>query len=315
MAENINKKKELERIARAIRFDTVAAIGHLGVGHIGGCMSIVELLTVLYFEAMHIDPKNPKMEGRDRFICSKGHAGPAVYATLARRGFFSRDMLWTLNEGGTELPSHCDMLRTPGIDMTTGSLGQGFSCAVGAAIGAKWAHDSATIFTVVGDGESQEGQIWEAAMLAGNQELSNLIAFTDRNHYQLDGDVQDVNGLDPLSDKWMAFNWNVIEVEDGNDVSEVSEAVQRAKTLRKSGRPTMILLNTVKGRGVSYAVALGAANHNANFSAEETVRALSEILGKDAGVSVEDVRAAHFPDPMTLIEADEDPASGERRAR
>ena len=298
----MDRIKELERIARAVRFDTVAAIGHLGVGHLGGCLSIVELLTVLYFDAMRIDPADPAMEGRDRLICSKGHAGPAVYATLSRRGFFPREMLWTLNEGGTELPSHCDMLRTPGIDMTTGSLGQGFSCAVGAAIGSKWAHDEATIFTVVGDGESQEGQIWEAAMLAGNQELGNLIAFTDRNHYQLDGDVQDVNGLDPLPDKWLAFNWNVIEVADGNDVAEVREAVGRAKALRTSGRPTMVLLNTVKGKGVSYAVNLGAANHNANISAEETARALSEILGLDAGVTEEDVRAAHFPDPAELME-------------
>ena len=304
---------ELERIARAVRFDTVAAIGHLGVGHIGGSMSVIELLTVLYFDAMRIDPKDPKMEGRDRFICSKGHAGPAVYATLSRRGFFPREMLWTLNEGGTSLPSHCDMLRTPGIDMTTGSLGQGFSCAVGAAVGSKWAHDDATVYTVIGDGESQEGQIWEAAMLAGNQELGNLIAFTDRNRYQLDGDVQDVNGLDPLADKWMAFNWNVIEVADGNDVAEVREAVERAKALRNSGRPTMVILNTVKGKGVSYAVSLGAANHNANISAEETVRALSEILGHDVGVTEEDVKAARFPDPMAIMETAGGPIPAEGR--
>ena len=297
----MDRIKELERIAKAIRFDTVSAIGHLGVGHIGGCLSIVELLTVLYFEAMQIDPADPKKEGRDRFICSKGHAGPAVYATLARRGFFDRALLWTLNQGGTELPSHCDMLRTPGIDMTTGSLGQGFSCAVGAAIGSKWAHDGATVFTVIGDGESQEGQIWEAAMLAGNQELSNLVAFTDRNRYQLDGDVEDVNGLEPLADKWMAFNWNVIEVEDGNNVTEVLEAVRRAKTLRSSGKPTMVLLRTVKGKGISFVEAMGAGNHNANISPEQTVSALSEILGKDAGVTEEDVREARFPDPMDLL--------------
>ncbi|MBR3437049.1 MAG: transketolase [Lachnospiraceae bacterium] len=301
----MDRIKELERIAKAIRFDTVSAIGHLGVGHIGGCLSIVELLTVLYFEAMHIDPADPKKEGRDRFICSKGHAGPAVYATLSRRGYFDRALLWTLNQGGTELPSHCDMLRTPGIDMTTGSLGQGFSCAVGAAIGSKWAHDSATVFTVIGDGESQEGQIWEAAMLAGNQELSNLVAFTDRNRYQLDGDVEDVNGLEPLADKWMAFNWNVIEVEDGNNVAEVLEAVRRAKTLRSSGKPTMVLLRTVKGKGISFVEAMGAGNHNANISPEQTVSALSEILGRNIGVTVEDVREARFPDPMDLLIADE----------
>ena len=286
---------ELERIARAVRFDTVAAIGHLGVGHIGGCMSIVELLTVLYFDAMNVDPADPKMEGRDRFICSKGHAGPTVYATLSRRGYFDRGLLWTLNVGGTRLPSHCDMLRTPGIDMSTGSLGQGFSCAVGAAIGSQWAKDGATIYTLVGDGESQEGQIWEAAMLAGNHHLGNLIAFTDRNRYQLDGDVEDVNGLEPLADKWRAFNWNVIEVADGNDISEVRAAVREAQALRESGKPTMILLRTVKGKGVSYAEKLGAANHNANFPPEETVKALNEVAGFDC-VTEEDVRTAHFPD-------------------
>ena len=302
MAENMNRVKELERIAKAIRFDTVAAIGHLGVGHIGGCLSIVELLTVLYFDAMRIDPSDPKMEGRDRFICSKGHAGPAVYAALSRRGYFGRELLWTLNQGGTDLPSHCDMLRTTGIDMTTGSLGQGFSCAVGAAVGSKWAHDEATIYTVIGDGESQEGQIWEAAMLAGNHQLSNLIAFTDRNRYQLDGDVSDVNSLDPLADKWRAFNWNVIEVSDGNDLSQVLSAVREAKSLRSSKKPVMILLQTVKGKGVSFVEAMGAGNHNANISPEETVRALTEILGTDAGVTEEDVRTAHFPDPEALME-------------
>ena len=287
--------EELQSIARAIRFDTAAAIGHLGVGHVGGSMSIVELLTVLYFDAMRIDPEDPAMEARDRFICSKGHAGPAVYATLSRRGYFDRALLWTLNEGGTSLPSHCDMLRTPGIDMTTGSLGQGFSCAVGAAIGAKWARDGATIFTLVGDGESQEGQIWEAAMLAGNHHLGNLIAFTDRNRYQLDGAVEDVNGLEPLADKWRAFNWNVIEVADGNDAAEVRAAVREAQALRESEKPTMVLLKTVKGKGITYAEKLGAANHNANFPLEETVKALNEIAGFDC-VTEEDVRNAHFPD-------------------
>ncbi|MBQ2597175.1 MAG: transketolase, partial [Oscillospiraceae bacterium] len=162
-----------------IRCDTLRAIGHLGVGHIGGCLSVIELLTVLYFEAMNIDPAQPKMPGRDRFICSKGHAGPAVYAALANRGFFPKEMLLTLNQGGTDLPSHCDMNRTPGIDMTTGSLGQGFSCAVGAALGSKLEGDGAVIYTLIGDGESQEGQIWEAAMFAAAKHLDHLIAFTD----------------------------------------------------------------------------------------------------------------------------------------
>ena len=175
----------LKEIARDIRCDVIHTIGHLGVGHIGGCLSVVELLTVLYFEAMRVDPKDPKKPGRDRFVCSKGHAGPTVYATLANRGYFDKSMLLTLNRGGTNLPSHCDMNRTPGIDMTTGSLGQGFSCAVGIALGSMLENDGATIYTLIGDGESQEGQIWEAAMFAAAKKLDNLIAFTDYNKLQI----------------------------------------------------------------------------------------------------------------------------------
>ena len=157
---------DLKEVCKDIRCDIMTCIGHLGVGHIGGCLSIVEALAVLYFKEMNIDPKQPQMAGRDRFICSKGHAGPAVYATLANRGYFDKKELLTLNQGGTNLPSHCDMNLTTGIDMTTGSLGQGFSCAVGVALGSKLEKDGATIYAMIGDGESQEGQIWEAAMFA-----------------------------------------------------------------------------------------------------------------------------------------------------
>ena len=160
--------KDLRELCKDIRCDIMTCIGHLGVGHIGGCLSVVELLAVLYFEEMNIDPANPKMEGRDRFVCSKGHAGPAVYATLSNRGYFGKEELLTLNQGGTHLPSHCDMNLTTGIDMTTGSLGQGFSCAVGVALGSKLAKDGATIYALIGDGESQEGQIWEAGMFAAS---------------------------------------------------------------------------------------------------------------------------------------------------
>ena len=289
---------QLKAVARAIRFDTVAAIGHLGVGHIGGSLSVVELLTALYFDAMRIDPRDPDAKDRDRFICSKGHAGPAVYAALSRRGYFSRDLLWTLNEGGTSLPSHCDMLRTPGVDMTTGSLGQGFSCAVGAAIGSKWAGDGARIYTLIGDGESQEGQIWEAAMLAGNEELSNLFAFTDLNRYQLDGAVEDVNGLDSLEDKWRSFNWNVYTLSDGNDLIQLVSAIRGLTDHHPNDKPTMVLMHTVKGKGVSFVEAMRSNNHNANLSPEETVRALNEIMGRETGITEEDVKAARFPDPI-----------------
>ncbi len=271
---------DLQAICRDIRCDTLRCIGHLGVGHIGGCLSVVELLGVLYFEAMRIDPKDPKKPGRDRFICSKGHAGPAVYAALARRGYFDRRELLTLNQGGTNLPSHCDMNRTPGIDMTTGSLGQGFSCAVGAALGSKLEEDGAVIYTLIGDGESQEGQIWEAAMFAAAKGLDNLIAFTDYNKLQIDDTVAKVNDISPLAEKWAAFGWHVIEVEDGNDVEQVSEAVKHAKLGLGSGKPSMVILNTVKGCGVPEIVALGPANHNCPFT-EAQADAAIEALRKE----------------------------------
>ena len=271
---------DLKEVCKDIRCDIMTSIGHLGVGHIGGCLSVTELLAVLYFEEMHIDPANPKMPGRDRFVCSKGHAGPAVYAALANRGYFDRRELLTLNQGGTNLPSHCDMNRTTGIDMTTGSLGQGFSCAVGVALGSKMEEDGATIFTLIGDGESQEGQIWEAAMFAAAKKLDNLIGFTDYNKLQIDGSVAEVNDIAPLADKWKAFGWNVIEVKDGNDVEQVSAAVKKAKTMRGSGRPTMVILNTLKGCGVQWIVDLGAGNHNTNVNEEQAKAAIAEIRGE-----------------------------------
>ena len=271
----------MKEICQQLRCDVCESIGSIGVGHIGGSLSIVELLAVLYFDQMHIDPKRPDMPGRDRLICSKGHAGPAVYAALAEKGYFDRSLLLTLNQGGTHLPSHCDMNLTPGIDMTTGSLGQGFSAAVGVALGSRLENDGATIYAIIGDGESQEGQIWESAMFAGNYGLDNLIAFTDCNGLQVDGKVEDVGNLEPLADKWRAFNWNVIEVPNGNDVNAVRAAVIEAKANRGSGKPTMALLRTTKGAGVSFVIAKGAANHNAPFSKEDAARAIAEIRGEE----------------------------------
>lgn len=270
---------DLKEICKDIRCDIMTSIGHLGNGHIGGCLSVVELLAVLYYKEMNIDPANPKMEGRDRFVCSKGHAGPAVYAALANRGYFDREELLTLNQGGTNLPSHCDMNRTTGIDMTTGSLGQGFSCAVGVALGSKLDEDGAYIYTLIGDGESQEGQIWEAAMFAAAKKLDNLIGFTDYNKLQIDGTVAEVNDIAPLCDKWAAFGWNVIDVKNGNDIDEVWAAVKQAKANRGSGKPTMVILNTVKGCGVSFIEAMGSANHNTNITPADAERAIAEIRG------------------------------------
>ena len=268
---------DLREKCKDIRCDIMTCIGHLGVGHIGGCLSIVELLAVLYFQEMNIDPANPKMPGRDRLVCSKGHAGPAVYATLANRGYFDKKELLTLNEGGTHLPSHCDMNLTNGIDMTTGSLGQGFSCAVGVALGSKLEDDGATIYTIVGDGESQEGQVWEAAMFAAAKGLGNLVGFTDYNKLQIDGTVAQVNDIAPLADKWAAFGWNVIDVANGNDVDEVSAAVKQAKLNRATGKPTMVILNTLKGCGVKWIEEMGAGNHNTNVSEEQAKAAIAEI--------------------------------------
>ena len=273
-------EKDLKTICRDIRCDVLMSIGHLGVGHIGGCLSVVELLAVLYFEAMRIDPEDPKKEGRDRFICSKGHAGPAVYAALANRGYFDRAELLTLNQGGTHLPSHCDMRLTPGVDMTTGSLGQGFSCAVGAALGSKLSRDGAIVYALIGDGESQEGQIWEAAMFAAAKGLDNLITFTDYNKLQIGGTVAEINDIAPLAEKWAAFGWNVIEVEDGTDVTEVSAAVRHAKLGVGSGKPTMVILNTLKGCGVPWIADMGAANHNTNLTEEQARAAVRAIRGE-----------------------------------
>ena len=273
--------KDLKAISKDIRCDILRCIGHLGVGHIGGCLSVAELLAVLYFEAMNIDPAEPKKAGRDRFICSKGHAGPAVYAALANRGYFDKAELLTLNQSGTNLPSHCDMNRTVGVDMTAGSLGQGFSCAVGIALGSKLEGDGATIYALIGDGESQEGQIWEAGMFAAAKGLDNLIAFTDYNKLQIDDEVAKVNDVAPLAEKWAAFGWNVIDVEDGNDPEQVSEAVRHAKLGIGGGRPTMVILNTKKGCGVKWIEDLGAGNHNCKITEEQAEEAIRVIRGED----------------------------------
>lgn len=272
-----NSLENLVKKAAEIREDTVRCIGSIGVGHIGGCLSIVEILTALYYNHMKVDSKNPLMQGRDRLIVSKGHAGPAVYATLANKGYFDKDLLLTLNCSGTDLPSHCDMNKTIGIDMTTGSLGQGFSCAVGIAYGSKIADkgswDGAYIYTIIGDGESQEGQIWEAAMFASQKKLNNLIAFTDYNKMQIDGMVSDINCLESISKRWEGFNWNVIEI-DGHNFEEINAAIESAK---KCDKPTMIIAHTIKGKGVSFVEAKGFGNHNMPFGMQDVENAIAEI--------------------------------------
>ncbi len=242
-------RQSLELHAKEIRKYTIQTIATLGVGHIGGSLSIVDALAVLYFDQMKIDPKNPKWPMRDRFVLSKGHGGPAVYATLALKGYFPMDLLDTLNISNTNLPSHTDMNKTVGVDMTTGSLAQGFSAAVGMAISAQMDHAPFKIYTLIGDGESQEGQIWEAAMLAGSRKLDHLIAFTDYNKMQIDGEVGMINDVSPLDKKWEAFNWHV-QVIDGHDVMAIRDAILKAQAY--SGKPSMIIMHTIKGKGASF---------------------------------------------------------------
>jgi transketolase len=267
--ETVNLKEK----ARKLRKMTLDIIGYLGVGHIGGSLSIVDLLTVLYYKWMKVDPANPRMEGRDWLVMSKGHAGPAVYCVLADKGFFPKEQLYTLNVGGTSLPSHCDRNRTPGIDMTTGSLGQGLSAAVGIALAQRLDGRDNWVYACIGDGESQEGQIWEAAMTGAHYGVDRLIAFTDFNKMQIDGYTADVMGLEKIEDKWAAFNWHTQRV-DGHDVQAIDAAIETAR--RMPGKPHMIILDTVKGKGAAFAEGT-LGNHNMVFdhaAAKEAMDAL-----------------------------------------
>ncbi|MDF1568075.1 MAG: transketolase [Spirochaetaceae bacterium] len=261
--------------AREIREMTLDIIGYLGVGHIGGSLSVVEMLTVLYYEKMNVNPQEPRMVGRDWFVMSKGHAGPALYCVLADKGFFPKEWLHTLNVGGTSLPSHCDRNRTPGIDMTTGSLGQGLSAAVGIALAQRLDGHDNWVYACIGDGESQEGQNWEAAMTAAHFKTDRLIAFTDNNKMQIDGLTDEIMSIEKLEDKWAAFNWHVQRI-DGHDVKAVSEAVDKAKSV--TGRPHMIVMDTIKGKGAAFAEG-NLGNHNMVFdyqTAKDAIAALEK---------------------------------------
>lgn len=264
------QKEKLEFLtakARKLRDDAIEIIGHFGVGHIGGAMSVMDALTVIYYDKANVDPSNPKKQDRDRVIMSKGHAGPAMYAVLADLGYYPKEWMTTLNRNGTNLPSHCDMNKTPGIDMTAGSLGQGLSAAVGMAIAAKIDRNPATIYCFIGDGESQEGQIWEATMLAAAKKLDNLIVLLDYNKMQLDGPVASINGLEPVADKWKAFNFFVQQV-NGHDIEAISDAIDAAKA--QKSKPSMIVLDTIKGYGASFTQ--GVANCHSMSVPEEVWR-------------------------------------------
>lgn len=264
---------KLEKFANEIRIETLRELGHLGFGHIGGAMSIVDLLAVLYGKVMNLDPKNPKWEDRDWLVISKGHSGPSLYATLALKGFFPREWLYTLNQGKTKLPSHCDRNLTPGVDMTTGALGQGISTGMGVAMGLKMDGKKNYVYVVIGDGESQEGQVWEAALFGGNAKLDNLIVFVDYNRQQLDGYVDNINSLGVLKDKWEAFGWHTQEI-DGHNVNEIYTAIQNAKMAKN--RSHVVVMHTIKGKGCNFAEGV-ELNHHMHFTKEQVESAIAEL--------------------------------------
>ncbi|MDL2257664.1 transketolase [Eubacteriales bacterium OttesenSCG-928-K08] len=257
-------KRELQDFAFRIRIACVEEFKALGFGHIGGSLSIVDTLAVLYGSTMKIDPKNPGWPERDKFVCSKGHAGPAVYATLALKGYFPMDWLTTLNKGGTNLPSHCDKSKTPGIDATTGSLGQGASQALGLAIGDALKGRKNRVFLMTGDGELNEGQIWETAMLASARKVDNLIWFVDNNKKQLDGLVDEIMPLGDIGAKFSAFGFHAQTIP-GNDIEAIYEAIEAASNV--AGKPHAIILDTVKGSGVK-AIEETFDNHSITAKAE-----------------------------------------------
>ena len=277
MGMNEQKKALLKRKATEIRITTLEVLGNLGFGHVGGSMSVTELLTALYFgDLMRYDPKKPRWEGRDWLIMSKGHAGPTLYTILAMLEFFPMSELPTLNQGGTHLPSHCDRNLTVGVDMTTGSLGLGMSVAVGVALGHRLDGKENRVYLIVGDGECQEGQVWEAALYAAQKGLSSLITFVDYNHQQLDGYTRDINDLGDLKSKFECFGWHAQEI-DGHDFSQIFNAVEKA--WGEKDRPSVIVMNTIKGKGCTYAEGV-LKNHHMVVSEANTREAL-ECLRKE----------------------------------
>lgn len=256
--------RALQDFAYQIRIACLEELKSLGFGHVGGALSIADVLAVLYGDIMHIDPARPDWPERDKFVCSKGHAGPAVYATLALKGYFPRETLSTLNQPGTSLPSHCDRNKTPGVDMTTGSLGQGTSLALGMAIGDALKGRNSRAFLMTGDGELNEGQCWEAAMLASARKVDNLYWFVDANKKQLDGTTDEILPLPDIGKRFEAFGFHT-QCIDGNSIEEIYGAVESAAAV--SGRPHAIILNTVKGKGVKQ-VEETASNHSMNVKAE-----------------------------------------------
>lgn len=273
-----NDLQALEKMANQIRRDIVKMIGAASSGHPGGSLSVVELLTYLYFKEMHIDPENPKMADRDLFVLSKGHAAPVLYATLAERGFFDKEWLKDLRQVGSHLQGHPDMKKVPGVDMSTGSLGTGFSTAVGMALACRLDQKENYVYAVLGDGELQEGQVWEAAMAAAHYKLDRLIAFVDHNGLQIDGRCSEVMGVDPVDEKFAAFGWDVQTI-DGHSFEAIAASIKNAKA-SASNKPQMIVMQTIKGKGVSF-MEDQCGWHGSAPNAEQVAEALKE-LGEEA---------------------------------
>ena len=268
-------KKQLQVTACKVRLGIIEGVHAAKSGHPGGSLSCADILTYLYFKEMNIDPKDPKKADRDRLVLSKGHAAPALYSVLANRGYFDAELLTTLRHPGSILQGHPDMKHIPGVDMSTGSLGQGISAAVGMALSSKHFGDNYNVYAILGDGEIEEGQVWEAAMFAANKKLSNLTAFIDYNNLQIDGTIEEVNSAAPIDAKFEAFGWHTITI-NGNDFDEIEKAVNEAKTVDK---PVAIIAKTVKGLGVSYME--NAVNwHGAAPNDELYEQAITELKAK-----------------------------------
>ena len=267
---------ELQKTATQVRIQIIKSLNKAGSGHPGGSLSMADVVTVLYFDEMNIDPADPKMEGRDKLILSKGHAGPVQYAALALRGFFPKEDLLTLRKLGSKFQGHPDMKKVPGIEMSTGSLGQGFAAANGFALANKLNDDPGRIYVVLGDGELQEGIVWEAAMAAGHYKLDNMVAIVDHNGLQIDGRNDDVMTVNPIGEKFASFGWNVLSI-DGHDIDQIKDALAKAKECK--GMPTVIVAETVKGKGVSFMEGQ-AGWHGKAPDDEQTAQAIEELGGE-----------------------------------
>ncbi len=274
MTKNTIKIKDLKQTSQQIRHQIIQMLAEANSGHPGGSLSAVELIVTLYYAHLRHNPRDPQWPDRDRVIFSKGHAAPLWYAVLAECGYFPKKELLTLRKYGSMLQGHPDRLRTPGVDISSGSLGQAFSTACGMAAAGKLDKKNYRVYALLGDGEIQEGQIWEAAMAASHYRLDNLCAVLDSNGFQIDGSIQEVMGLEPIAAKWQAFGWQTIDI-DGHNISQILKAYHQAETVKE--KPTIIIARTIKGKGVSF-MEDTAAWHGKTPNKEQTVQALKEIL-------------------------------------